>query len=135
MAQTTPTLREAVREATYLVRPGRQGWMRRLQEATDQMQPHMSVGRVRVYQELIQALKNDLGEYAVRKRWPSSWKNYCEDRLSEFFDFYVTIPIQRTKCPVAETKTDSVTSVFNFRNFLTLCYISSCVGFLFYNFM
>jgi hypothetical protein len=92
MSQTTPALREAVREAIFVVRPGRSGWMRRLREATDQMQPHMNLGRVKVYQELIKGLKSDLSEYARRKGWPSSWKDYCEDRLSEFFDFYVTIP-------------------------------------------
>ena len=135
MAQATSNLQEAIREAIFLVRPGRTGWMRRLQEATDQMQPHMNLGRVKVYQELIQGLKTDLSEYARRKGWPSSWKDYCEDRLSEFFDFYVTIPIQKAKNSATETGTDSVTRVSTFQNFLTLCYFTSCVGFIFYNFL
>jgi hypothetical protein len=109
--------------------------MRRLQEATDQMQPHMNLGRVKVYQELIQGLKSDLGEYARRKGWPSSWKDYCEDRLSEFFDFYVTIPINKPKRPVSESEMDSVTGVFAFKNLSALCYIATCVGFVLYNFV
>jgi hypothetical protein len=139
MSSPSVTLQSAIREAVFVVRPGRPGWLKRLKSATENMQPHMNAGRMVVYQKLVKELKHDLEEYALRKSWPSSWKDYCEDRIDEFFDFYITIPILKqidnkdsntNIKEIIKPQADSTT----FIDFAKLCTFTTLAGLVWYYF-
>jgi hypothetical protein len=81
---------EFFQQAVNIVKPGRIGWIRKLEKISKALEPHKTAGRIIVYHELLVEMKKDLRHYEMLNNTSKKWREECEDRLDKFFDDYVT---------------------------------------------